>query len=590
MKARAVIVALFFCSAVVAFSQTSFTGIITDTQVFYDARNAGVVADGSTDDSQHLNTAISNAIAGKYGIVQLPCGQIKVNSPINLTNLASLTLQGCAANRSWGNDPAQGSSPFATNNTQIMCNTGGICLDTTGSSILTIRYLSLRIASAYNNPSKVAVLMGRDPNSCFSEHNRFENFYVTTDHSATVNNGLGYIGIYDLNAEIVTLINSQFIADTPVYATSVNDLNIASPFQTLQGSCPASMSGFTSINTWYDFQSNTGAGFVGSGVTEDFRFINGGWLAGGTPPVSANAIVLTGTGPHRNWYVQGQVEQLNCTAVNGAVLLTNTNLEHMDIDVGTAITTGGCPGYIDFGSNGLTISNSRIRVSVLSGTAQPLIQNAGATIIGGDLDITTTAGLCYANNCTGRTLTGTTVHSNLSGANFNTNPSSWYLVFAGDAAYLVGNLNVTGFVNKAGGSFKIDHPLDPANKYLQHSFVESPEMLNIYNGIVRLDEHGEATVQLPDYFEALNKDFRYQLTPIGAFAPVYLAGKIKGNSFRIAGGGAGMEVSWQVTGVRHDAYANSHRLRVEQEKPPAEKGHYLTNPTPPAGVVEGEKP
>jgi hypothetical protein len=44
--------------------------------------------------------------------------------------------------------------------------------------------------------------------------------------------------------------------------------------------------------------------------------------------------------------------------------------------------------------------------------------------------------------------------------------------------------------------FRIDHPLDPANKYLNHSAVESPDMKNIYDGVVTLDADGEAVVEL----------------------------------------------------------------------------------------------
>jgi hypothetical protein len=138
-----------------------------------------------------------------------------------------------------------------------------------------------------------------------------------------------------------------------------------------------------------------------------------------------------------------------------------------------------------------------------------------------------------------------------------------------------GNLSVVGTVSKGGGSFKIDHPLDPENKYLYHSFVESPDMMNVYNGNVVLDSRGEATVELPDYFEALNSDYRYQLTSIGRFSPVYVAEKISGNRFRIAGGRAGAEVSWQVTGIRQDAFAKAHRIQVEVEKEPELKGTYL---------------
>ena len=43
-------------------------------------------------------------------------------------------------------------------------------------------------------------------------------------------------------------------------------------------------------------------------------------------------------------------------------------------------------------------------------------------------------------------------------------------------------------------------------------------MKNIYDGVVTLDVYGEAEVQLPAWFEALNTDFRYQLTAIGASA------------------------------------------------------------------------
>jgi hypothetical protein len=139
-----------------------------------------------------------------------------------------------------------------------------------------------------------------------------------------------------------------------------------------------------------------------------------------------------------------------------------------------------------------------------------------------------------------------------------------------------GNLSIKGNLSKGGGSFKIDHPLDPANKYLYHSFVESPDMMNIYNGLVTLDTRGSAWITMPDYFEALNRDFRYQLTSVGRPQPnLYIRKELSGNRFKIAGGKAGGKVSWQVTGVRQDAWANAHRIPVEVDKPAAERGHYL---------------
>jgi hypothetical protein len=100
-------------------------------------------------------------------------------------------------------------------------------------------------------------------------------------------------------------------------------------------------------------------------------------------------------------------------------------------------------------------------------------------------------------------------------------------------------------------------------------------MLTIYNGNVTTDENGAATITLPHYFEALNRDFRYQLTVIGQFAQAILASKIRQNRFTIKTDKTQVEVSWQVTGIRQDAYADAHRIQVEEVKPEKERGSYL---------------
>jgi hypothetical protein len=151
----------------------------------------------------------------------------------------------------------------------------------------------------------------------------------------------------------------------------------------------------------------------------------------------------------------------------------------------------------------------------------------------------------------------------------------WGLSTSGYAGNFSGDVRVMGFLSKSGGSFKIDHPLDPANKYLSHSFVESPDMMNIYNGNVTTDENGEATVTLPNYFMVLNRDFRYQLTVMGQFAQAIVADEIKDNRFTIKTDKPQVKVSWQVTGVRQDAWANAHRIKVEEDKPKTERGTYL---------------
>jgi hypothetical protein len=138
-----------------------------------------------------------------------------------------------------------------------------------------------------------------------------------------------------------------------------------------------------------------------------------------------------------------------------------------------------------------------------------------------------------------------------------------------------GNVNVTGTLSKAGGMFHIDHPLSPETKYLNHSFVESPDMKNIYDGTITTDADGNAIVALPDWFEALNKDFRYQLTVIGQFAQAIVSSEVRDNHFTIKTDAPAVKVSWQVTGIRRDAYANAHRIPVEEDKPQAERGYYL---------------
>lgn len=143
------------------------------------------------------------------------------------------------------------------------------------------------------------------------------------------------------------------------------------------------------------------------------------------------------------------------------------------------------------------------------------------------------------------------------------------------AGYFMGDVHVTGTLSKAGGSFEIDHPLDPQNKILRHSFVESPDMMNIYNGNVTTNDRGFATVQLPTYFEALNEDFRYQLTVIGQFAQAIVSDEIHENEFSIQTDKPNVKVSWQVTGIRKDPWAEKNRIVVEERKSLDTQGYYI---------------
>ncbi len=155
-----------------------------------------------------------------------------------------------------------------------------------------------------------------------------------------------------------------------------------------------------------------------------------------------------------------------------------------------------------------------------------------------------------------------------------------YAIYAeGGDVFFNGDLDVTGKLSKGGGAFKIDHPLDPENKYLYHSFVESPDMMNIYNGNVTTNDKGYADIVLPEWFEVLNRDFRYQLTVIDAadsdeFVQVKVVREIEGNRFAIRSSAPQARVSWQVTGIRHDPWAEANRIQVEVEKSQQDRGKY----------------
>jgi hypothetical protein len=396
-------------------------------------------------------------------------------------------------------------------------------------------------------------------------------------NSTMTGNGNTAVGVYALSSDTKRAGNTAI-------GFAALDLNMTGNGNTVSGENALFMSTTGSYNT-ADGESALGSSTTGSYNT-----------ASGVDALSTNTAGSYGVA--MGYYAGQTADQSAGTGNNNTA-----------IGAGSAFGTGTLTNATAIGSNAeVTASNALVLGSVngVNSATSSVNVGIGTTAPGSTLEValTNNAGLGPTLTLTNAAI-GSSVATSL---DFNTFPPAYgtgynptarmlatddghyssNLIFSSNTPdaqnhglrtnmtiYSNGNVAIAGTLSKGAGSFKIDHPLDPANKYLYHSFVESPDMMNVYNGNVVTDRHGVATVTLPDYFEALNQDFRYQLTVMGQFAQAIVARKIAHNCFVIRTSKPNVEVSWQVTGIRHDAFADAHRIQVEVEKSPQEQGRYL---------------
>ena len=279
-------------------------------------------------------------------------------------------------------------------------------------------------------------------------------------------------------------------------------------------------------------------------------------------------------------------------AVDGAGNITGNSLTSTLVQGASTDSAGygglfsGAPGGSAVSANGgsapAAATTAGTGVIATGGTLGASVTSAfggdGGDFYGGDGDAGAGNGVSGTG---GNVLNGAAVTAGVGGYFIGGNPDGDGLYAApapggtGNAATLDGNVVVNGAVTTAAAVMRIDHPLDPANQYLDHVAVQSSENINVYTGNVILGANGMATVTLPKWFEAINTDFRYQLTPIGAAASLYISKEIHDGSFTLAGGTPGLKVSWSITALRHDPYAFAHPARAEVAKPASERGRYL---------------
>jgi hypothetical protein len=337
--------------------------------------------------------------------------------------------------------------------------------------------------------------------------------------------------------------------DSALYSNATGNFNTASGFQALAYSTGNSntATGWQALYSNTTGTNNTALGYaanVGSG-----NLSNATAIGANATVTESNALVLGGTGSN---------------AVNVGIGTTAPSAALQVVAV-QEVPGGSFTGWTAPSGSEL---NGSAGVVGTGGNGDPSFpRNGGAGVIGyggkGGVIVTGT----WGNDGAGGSFTG--------GNNLFDGDGVDAYAGSGYAGNFTGNLNVSGTLSATTKDFKIDHPLDPANKYLVHASVESSEMMNIYTGNVTTDGQGQATVQLPEWFEVLNTDFRYQLTVIGQFAQAIVARKIENNQFEIRTSVPNVEVSWQVTGVRQDAYAKAHPLVVEQEKEARLRGFYI---------------
>ena len=281
---------------------------------------------------------------------------------------------------------------------------------------------------------------------------------------------------------------------------------------------------------------NTSAAGTGPGVYGESASTSGKGVYG-------RAIATTGTTSAGVYGVNDSVGQ-SSSGVRGMAMGGGTNMTFGVFGQSTTSTEGvGVHGQGRFGLYGLATMGGVDAKGVYGSTSQ-------------------TDGVGVHGRATGGGGNSTGVWGEAAGS------AAWAGFFSGD-------VRVAGLMWANEKNFLIDNPANPANEFLIHACIESDERRNLYDGVVTLDPHGAAVVQMPSWFDELNANYRYQLTCIGGSAPVYIAREIQNNQFVIAGGTPGLKVSWQVTGVRIDPDAQSRPFQAVRAKQAEDRGRFV---------------
>lgn len=453
----------------VAAGATSSNDTISKNTAFVDARSVpwNVVSSSTVDQSAGINAAIAHAEANGYMIVRLPAGPILLNSALNLTNTAGITLEG------------SGSTSAGTTNTtaqtKLICNMTSVCVDMDGSNHVTLK--NFWLTQGTNTP-RVGILMGRNDASSgtrYAEFNDLENLFIDFWQSVPSATPRGVIGVYDVGAESATFQRVDVYADAPFVLADTNYLHIASPYQSTFGqSGIESMAGTVFIDCWSNGLNPNAAGFLEEDghVTQNTLLLGTGSTAasgGSTVPIilrdDANSLRILG----------GQWEDYASFLTIYGNALGETDSLSIDTNVVGAVGTGGLINL--YGTSPYYIPWSNVRIKEYPSSTNPLFGHVdtGADWRGGTLDIGSTSGINSAN-----------LHLHLVDVEAGGLPSSAISVASGSSYFLTSNggaqfvgglsadtLNTTGRASFTTG-FKVGgEEVDYAPRMQWSSFIYS---------------------------------------------------------------------------------------------------------------------
>ncbi len=139
-----------------------------------------------------------------------------------------------------------------------------------------------------------------------------------------------------------------------------------------------------------------------------------------------------------------------------------------------------------------------------------------------------------------------------------------FVVSVESSMFVNKNLAVGGTLSAGTKNFLIDHPSKP-DHHLIHACLEGPEVGVYYRGQAQLED-GQATIHLPDYFEALTRQEgrTVLLTPKGREPFLLSHEEIVDSTFKVYGTKAYGAFSWEVKAVRADVQELEVEVRKEE--------------------------